>query len=176
VTHDQVEAMTMADRVVVMRDGRIQQVGRPADVYRRPANRFIATFVGSPPMNILEGRLVTGDGGRMFDGPGGPAMFAVPASLDIPDGPIAVGVRPEELELVAATEPGAIPATIDLVETVGADIFLSAEVAPGSSVTIRVDAESTVREGDRVNVRVAPGAARVFDEAGNAVQPPGGRG
>ena len=168
VTHDQVEAMTMADRVVVMRGGLIQQIGPPDEVYRRPANRFVASFVGSPPMNILDGRIETADGSRRFSGP---IPVDVPglAGMALDNGPAAIGIRPEELLLVSAGTDDSFPAVIELVEPVGADIFLSAAVPGGAVLTIRVDAETRVAEGQSVHVRIAPGATRLFDAGGDRI-------
>ena len=169
VTHDQIEAMTMADRVVVMRSGLIQQIGPPDEVYRRPANRFVASFVGSPPMNILDGRIETAGGGRRFVGPI-PIELPGLAGATLADGPAAIGIRSEELLLTGESTPGAFPAVIELVEPVGADIFLTANLEGGAVVTIRVDAETKVAEGAPVHVQVAPGATRVFDADGDRVR------
>jgi ABC-type sugar transport system ATPase subunit len=169
VTHDQIEAMTMADRVVVMRNGLIQQIGPPDEVYRRPANRFVASFVGSPPMNILDGRIETADGQRRFFGPI-PVDIPGLAGLSIDDGPAAIGIRSEELVLSSEASAGSFPAVIELVEPVGADIFLTANVAGGAIVTIRVDADTKVDEGDSVHILAAPGATRIFDAAGDRVR------
>ncbi len=174
VTHDQVEAMTMADRVVVMRTGLIQQIGPPDEVYRRPANRFVASFVGSPPMNILDGRIETANGSRRFVGPV-PVELPGLAAASLADGPAAVGIRPEELLLSAESTPGSFPAVIELVEPVGADIFLTANVEGGAVVTIRVDAETKVAEGATVQLQVAPGATRLFDADGDRVRLAGDR-
>ncbi len=169
VTHDQIEAMTMADRVVVMRAGLIQQIGPPDEVYRRPANRFVASFVGSPPMNILEGRLETADGRRRF---AGPIQVDIPglAGVALADGPVAIGIRSEELLLTGPSTAGAFPAVIELVEPVGADIFLTAAVEGGAIVTIRVDSETKVSEGETVRIQITPGATRLFDEHGDLVR------
>jgi ABC-type sugar transport system ATPase subunit len=172
VTHDQVEAMTMADRVVVMRNGFIQQVGRPSDVYRRPANRFVATFVGSPPMNIVDGRLTTRDGVRWFEGPFDLELADL-AGVDAPDGEIAIGIRPEDLTLVGPSAGSTLAATIDLVEVVGADAYLSAAVGPAAILTVRVDAETDVREGEAVHLRLVPRSARLFRPDGDRVLIPG---
>ena len=172
VTHDQVEAMTMADRVVVMRNGLIQQVGRPGDVYRRPANRFVATFVGSPPMNIVDGRIASHDGLRRFEGPFSLDLPEL-AGADVPDGEISLGVRPEDLAIVPPSTVGAIPATIDLIEIVGADAYLSAAVGPATILTVRVDAESEVREGDHVDLRLVPRSGRLFRADGSRIVLPG---
>jgi ABC-type sugar transport system ATPase subunit len=168
VTHDQIEAMTMADRVVVMRNGLIQQVGRPGEVYRRPANRFVATFVGSPPMNLFAGHLVTVDGAPRFEGP---IAVGIPGATGagVPDGEVTLGVRPEEMILVAESTPEAIPAVVELVEFVGADAYLTATIGSGAAVMVRVDAETKLTGGERVHLAVTPGAARVFDAAGNRV-------
>src|SRR5215208_7037694 len=118
VTHDQVEAMTLGDRIVVLADHRIQQVGRPMDVYRAPANRFVAGFIGTPPMNFLEGRVeasaFVGDAVRLPLAPGRPA----------PAGPATLGIRPEDLAVVpadaAAAAAGALAAgRVVLVERLG---------------------------------------------------------
>ncbi|HEY7938168.1 MAG TPA: ABC transporter ATP-binding protein [Candidatus Limnocylindrales bacterium] len=169
VTHDQIEAMTMADRVVVMRNGLIQQIGPPDEVYRRPANRFVASFVGSPPMNILDGRIETADGRRRFAGPI-PVEIPGLAGATLDDGPAAIGIRSEELVLTGVGTAGSFPAVIELVEPVGADIFLTATVEGGAIITIRVDAETNVAEGENVQVSIAPGAIRVFDGAGDRVR------
>ena len=169
VTHDQIEAMTMADRVVVMRHGLIQQIGPPDEVYRRPANRFVASFVGSPPMNILDGRIATADGRRAFIGPF-PVEIPSLAGATVDDGPAAIGIRSEELLLVSEATAGSFPAVIELVEPVGADIFLTATVETGVVITIRVDAETKVAEGATVHVQIAPGATRLFDAEGDRVR------
>ena len=168
VTHDQVEAMTMADRVVVLRGGLIQQVGRPTEVYREPANRFVATFVGSPPMNLLDGRLVTDDGHRRFEGP---ITFTLPefAATSVDDGDVTVGFRPEGLALAPEATERTIDGTVELVEVVGADAYLSASVGAGATLTVRVDAETPVREGDRIRIETIPGAVRLFGADGNRV-------
>ena len=168
VTHDQIEAMTMADRVVVMRDGLIQQVGRPGEVYRRPANRFVATFVGSPPMNLFDGRLRASDGGLRFDGPIG---VPVPAAnrVELADDAVTLGVRPEEMVLVPEASAEAIPAVVELVEFVGADAYLTATLDSGAVVMVRVDAETSSVAGERVHLALVPGTARIFDSSGDRV-------
>jgi len=151
VTHDQAEAMTLGDRVVVMRDGRVQQVDAPLAVYRVPRNTFVAGFIGSPPMNLLHGHIVT-DGGLRFVGSGG--ALAVP----LPDGwrellgggnrqPVILGVRPEDVSLAALGMTG-VPARVDLVEPLGQELLvyasaggqeLTARVAPGVRAEVGLD-------------------------------------
>ncbi|MGL4511912.1 MAG: ABC transporter ATP-binding protein [Lacipirellulaceae bacterium] len=112
VTHDQVEAMTLGQRLVLMNHGVVQQVGPPMDVYRRPANRFVATFVGSPAMNLVEGRV---EGGR-FRAPSVGAEWFVEGA---PDGPVTLGVRPEDLAPAAGSAPVFARGRLGLVERLG---------------------------------------------------------
>jgi multiple sugar transport system ATP-binding protein len=168
VTHDQVEAMTMANRIVVMRFGVVQQIGTTAEVYGRPANRFVATFVGSPPMNLFPGRMVTDDGAPRFDGE--VAVFLPQArGITTPDGELTLGVRPEAIDLVTDGVPGAIPAVVELVESVGADQYISLSIGPGAAAVARIDADTAVTEGERVHLRFVPGAIHLFDAAGDRV-------
>ena len=100
VTHDQVEAMTLGDRIVVLADGKIQQIGRPIDLYRSPVNRFVAGFVGTPPMNFVDGQIVSGDDGALFTAEG----FGFPLLPDrmlsaMPSGPVTLGIRPEDMQV-----------------------------------------------------------------------------
>jgi multiple sugar transport system ATP-binding protein len=161
VTHDQIEAMTMADRIVVLRDGLVEQIGTPAQLYDAPVNAFVATFIGSPAMNLLP---LQGDGERwaMADAtllPGIAAPAGV-AALVAPGGVAAVtlGVRPEHLELVAADQAGAWPATLEVVEFAGADTLLSCRLGPADRadsprVMALVHHRVSERAGDRVGLR-----------------------
>jgi ABC-type sugar transport system ATPase subunit len=167
VTHDQIEAMTMADRIVVLRDGVVQQVGTTSEVYSRPANTFVATFVGSPPMNLIHGHL-GGDRGHRFLGP-------ISVDLDSPEAiaptgeAITLGIRPENVELSGPGEPGAIPGRVELIEAVGADSYLSVAVAEGATVLARVSADTSVREGDCLHLRLPAHRLLIFDASGNRV-------
>ncbi len=124
VTHDQVEAMTMADKIVVLHDGRIEQVGSPLELYRNPANVFVAGFIGSPKMNLMEG--------------------AAAAKYDAH----TIGIRPEHVEL--STEGGEWPGIVGVAEHLGSDTFLHVNVDTIGPVTARVNGEYGVRHGDRV--------------------------
>ncbi len=124
VTHDQVEAMTMADKIVVLHDGRIEQVGSPLELYRNPANVFVAGFIGSPKMNLMEG--------------------AAAAKYDAH----TIGIRPEHVEL--STEGGEWPGIVGVAEHLGSDTFLHVNVDNIGPVTARVNGEYGVRHGDRV--------------------------
>jgi multiple sugar transport system ATP-binding protein len=168
VTHDQVEAMTMADRIVVLRGGVVQQVGTTAEVYGRPANRFVATFVGSPPMNLFRGRLERTDGRLVFAGPVRVPLDArqPPAALE---GELSLGVRPEGIELVAEGAEGALPGVVELVESVGADQYLSVSLGPETGAIVRVAAERVISEGSTIHLRLVPSGIHLFDAAGDRV-------
>jgi ABC-type sugar transport system ATPase subunit len=122
VTHDQAEALGLADRLVVLESGRIRQMAAPLEVYARPADLFVATFVGSPRMTVLEGRR---EGGRIVFG-GGPPALSLPGLRGIPDGEtVLLGVRPEDLGLAAGTGPGSCEVELELAEPLGASVLLT---------------------------------------------------
>ncbi|WP_435770915.1 ABC transporter ATP-binding protein [Nocardioides sp. SYSU DS0651] len=161
VTHDQVEAMTMGDRVAVMHEGRIQQVDAPLALYDRPANLFVAGFIGSPQMNLVaarvtDGRVLLGSHPVPLDGTTRRALTSE----------VTVGVRPEAWRLV---EPGAgIPVRVDLVEELGSDGFAHGKADLGdrlAQVAVRLPTRGHVAAGDLVHVAVPEGAAHVFDTA-----------
>ncbi len=149
VTHDQVEAMTMADQIVVMNGGRIEQVGAPLDIYDAPANTFVASFIGSPAMNLLPARV---EGGVARVGETG-----MPLGRPLPEGAITLGLRPEHLVLA---DQG-LPATVQVVEPTGAETHLVAEVA-GARVTAVLRDRVAIRPGDRVHLAPS-GAVHAFD-------------
>ena len=154
VTHDQVEAMSMADRVVLMREGRIEQNGTPVELYEQPANAFVARFIGTPPMNLL--RLEAGAGAAVIAGTDGPAC------LDARFASGSLGVRPEHIEL--AFERG-VRAVVDNVEYLGGDSLVSCSVG-GQPLAARVPGSVGVTRGDPVWLRWAAGAQHYFDSNG----------
>ncbi|CAN7161455.1 ABC transporter ATP-binding protein [Rhizobacter sp. LjRoot28] len=165
VTHDQVEAMTLASRIAVMKQGRIQQIGTPQAVYNRPANLFVAGFLGSPSMNFLEGKLVVTGGAVRFEG----ASLAIDVSgyaferEPVQDMPAVLGVRPEALTLLGADDRQAgLRATVSLVEPMGADqvVWLDAQ---GVSMAAHLDAAARLDEGSTVGVGVDAGTVSLFD-------------
>lgn len=147
VTHDQVEAMTMGDRIVVMLDGVIQQVDAPLDLYHRPVNKFVATFIGSPPMNLIDGRIEAQGEALTFQSLDGGFSLAIPSSYHaaiVPYGGKAVtlGLRPEDLEENPhqRAEPGrTLEAVVEVVEPMGSEIFVNLRLQ-GQPVTARVHA------------------------------------
>jgi len=164
VTHDQVEAMTMADRIAVLDDGRLQQVGAPREVYDRPANLFVARFIGSPPMNALPGRLRAGsDGTAVAIGAG--SLPAPP--VDVPDGTeVVVGLRPEHLRVAAEAGLDGVPATVRAVEWLGHERHLYCDVE-GATVVARdvEEGEGTIRPDDVVRLTAARQHVHLFDAA-----------
>ena len=171
VTHDQVEAMTMGDRVCIMNEGRVVQIGEPLEVYRRPADMFVARFLGSPPMNLLKGRLEA-SGGRMFAivgrddvrlPLGSEASFAGSSNRDV-----IVGIRPEDLYESAPSGESAkfahLPARVTAVEPLGAETLLVMTLdGSDGDVIARIGRETTVRSGSRLDVALDTAAIHLFD-------------
>jgi len=127
VTHDQVEAMTLADRIVVMNDGYIEQIGTPMDLFNNPANTFVASFIGSPPMNQLPGRINSSSMG--LQATVNEATFMLPDTTTAADGQkVVIGIRPEHISLSAGDGTPAIPISLDLVEPLGSEALLHASI------------------------------------------------
>src|SRR6185312_16328388 len=168
VTHDQVEAMTLGTRVAVLRDGILQQVAPPMELYRRPSNQFVASFIGSPAMNFVRG-VVLGEGGRpRFTAPGGLAV-ALPAGTAAGDGPVILGVRPHDIALSPAANGGA-RGVVSLVEPLGSEQIVYVTVPGGTDFVAAVGAEATPRVDDAVSLTI-PGTAvhRFAAEAGRRI-------
>lgn len=129
VTHDQVEAMTLADRIVVMRDGRIEQIGTPMDLFNNPLNTFVAGFIGSPPMNQLKGKLVQRGGNTFVDLHAGAVRVADNGQLSkYIDKDVIMGVRPEHVSTTPSSEHSAITIELDLIEPLGSEALLHTHV------------------------------------------------
>jgi sn-glycerol 3-phosphate transport system ATP-binding protein len=158
VTHDQVEAMTLADRMMVMNGGAAEQIGTPLEVYHRPASLFVAGFIGSPAMNVLPARLtagavtLTGEAGR----------------------PVMLGVRPEHLVVGDGAGIGDIPLRVELIEALGADTVVHGRlgedgdlaedrVRSAADLLVRLPGSARVRAGDRLHVAITPGEIHLFD-------------
>ncbi len=158
VTHDQIEAMTMADRIVVMHEGVVEQAGTPLEIYDRPANVFVATFIGSPAMNLLPGRLA--DDPSIVELAGG-ARIALAQRASAPPGTdVQVGVRPEHLELNGQ----GLNCEVVVVEPTGADTQVIARCAAGELVASFRERHH-FRPGDRISLAASPLALHVFDAA-----------
>ena len=161
VTHDQTEAMTMADRVVVINAGRIQQIGQPHELYTAPANTFVAQFIGSPRMP-LHSLTVSDDGAlRIAD-----ATLALDAAVVLePEATVTVGLRPSALRATDSVS-ACFFGEARRRDYLGSDSYLEVDLGDGASAMVRAEADTDVRPGDKVHVDAAPGAIHVFDEAG----------
>ena len=164
VTHDQIEALTLADRIAVMQGGVIQQLDTPTKIYREPVNRFVASFVGSPAMNFLRGQIVRDGvpafvaGDTRFDLNG--YAFRSPPS----DAPAVLGIRPEHIEIVGADHPSAVTARVEMVEPMGADALIWCRLADGTAFSFRADADAKARSGDVLGLRFPAEAFSLFDD------------
>jgi len=151
VTHDQIEAMTLADRIVVLRDGRIEQVGTPQELYLHPANVFVAQFIGSPKMNVLDVQALP-------DGHG----------LKLPDGTARVGLRPEDLELCAAGE-GRLPGKLALREYTGASTLVHVALESGPGCLVVAEGQRLPDAGEPVSLGFHDAHVHFFDHAGVSI-------
>jgi len=167
VTHDQVEAMTMADKIVVLRAGRVEQIGAPLDLYNAPGNRFVAGFIGSPRMNFLTSRVteVGQDGVRIaVAGSNGSAIIPVRERATEVGHDLTLGIRPEHIELRKGNEGElGLTATIDLLEQLGATSFLYCTLADGTKLTVQVAGQIDRHAGDRVEVWFPSSKAHLFE-------------
>jgi multiple sugar transport system ATP-binding protein len=166
VTHDQVEAMTMGDEVVVMRGGEIMQMGSPDDVYDRPANLFVADFIGSPPINLLAGE-AEGAGLRF-----GGALLPLPAPAP-PGRPLVYGMRPVDVRLAAPDAPASVPGRVLLAETTGAETLVHVDLE-GEEIRVVVPERRRLRPGEPVGLLLDPARAHLFDAGTEARIEPGG--
>jgi multiple sugar transport system ATP-binding protein len=149
VTHDQVEAMTLADRIVVLEFGKIAQVGSPRELYEHPANLFVAQFIGSPRMNVFEAK-------------------AAP-TIALPAGAVSLGIRPEHISLVDAGE-GQLTGTVDVLEYLGADTFVIVSCGDAGQITARINGSSALKPGDAVGLGFGIENVHAFDDAGLALK------
>ena len=153
VTHDQIEAMTLADRVVVLRDGMIEQVGSPLDLYDRPANQFVAQFIGTPQMNVVSATTL-------------PVLTRIAGPRLPADG--SVGVRPEYVKVVGSG--AGIPGTVELVEALGSDTLIHVKVASDVHLIARQSERTSLKLGDAVGVEIDQSALLYFHQQGRALR------
>jgi multiple sugar transport system ATP-binding protein len=162
VTHDQVEAMTMADRIVVMNAGRIEQVGRPMDLYDRPSNLFVASFIGSPSINLMPGVAVSHDGVLKFDAGSG-QLLALPAGLEIREHEeIVYAVRPKDL--VPAEGATGLRAHVNVLEPTGSETFAYCSVGR-HSICVQLDAREQLEPGHEIRLAPRMDHVHIFDKA-----------
>ena len=147
VTHDQVEAMTMADKIVVLNAGRVEQVGSPIELYSHPDNIFVAGFIGSPKMNLIGGKVAAEHGAT------------------------TIGIRPEHIALSRPDSPGdGWTGVVQVAEHLGSDTFLYVDTGDSALITARAQGELGLNVGDKVRMRPEPGRMHRFDEAGRAIR------
>jgi multiple sugar transport system ATP-binding protein len=167
VTHDQVEAMTMGERICIMKDGRIVQVGAPLEVYRNPADTFVASFLATPPMNLLPARIEEEEGGGL-------AVVHATLRLPVPDAyfaayapykerPVILGIRPEDMYASAAPAGVAVDLSIVAVEALGPETILVAEFPGGAEVSARLDRAFVGKPGSSQRLYVVPEQMQLFD-------------
>ncbi len=165
VTHDQTEAMTLGTRVAVLDKGTLQQVGTPMELYERPANRFVAEFIGSPSMNLVEGRIDPGVGGEMVFAGGG---IRLPLSAGPAAGPAVLGVRPHHVALGDSSEGAAVRAEAEIVEALGSEQVVHLRTADGQELVALAPAAARIREGDVLTARISPDGVHLFDAGSGA--------
>lgn len=169
VTHDQVEAMTLADKIVVLQGGIVEQVGSPMELYHHPRNLFVAGFIGSPKMNFLPVTVASvNDSGTTVKLPGRGSITVpvLPGNLRIGDR-ATLGIRPEHLHL--SSHAATVDGEVLVVERLGGETYLYVRVAGGDTVIVRADGENTSRVSDRVPVAIGGEACHLFDSNGEAI-------
>lgn len=161
VTHDQMEAMTLADRLVVMNAGRVEQIGSPIELYEKPATTFVATFIGSPSMNLLPVEHASGGGHG----------WTLAEGLSLPSQIKSFGIRPEDLEISAdgSSQGFSAEVTVDAVELVGAESYIHSSLPDGQSLVFRYNGRASFDIGQRVTVTAAPQNFHLFDTDGNRI-------
>jgi ABC-type sugar transport system ATPase subunit len=160
VTHDQVEAMTMADKIVVLNGGRIEQIGAPLELYHRPASEFVAGFIGAPAMNFLP--VAARDAGSVAYA--GRALAAPPGA----GGAVRIGIRPEHIVIRPAGE-GVVDLDVTLCETLGGDAYLYARTDAGDTLVIRADGDTTLDAGARIGADLPAGRLHFFAADGRTL-------
>jgi len=167
VTHDQVEAMTMGDRIVIMKDGLIQQVGHPLDVYATPRNQFVAGFIGSPAMNFIPCNVAAQNGGLCFAAPG--LTLPVPAAkakalAEFQGKKVVMGIRPEDMREASPQDPAqaTFEASVEVVEPIGHEIYLNVLIN-GTEVVARVSPDTPVKVGQKIKLAATVDKLHAFD-------------
>ncbi|AUG99478.1 sn-glycerol-3-phosphate ABC transporter ATP-binding protein UgpC [Pectobacteriaceae bacterium CE70] len=164
VTHDQIEAMTMGEMIVVLRDGVIEQSGTPLELYDRPANRFVASFIGSPEINQISAWAIERDGRLMLQ-LDEHTVLPVPEEVSVVSGQqIVYAVRPEQFDFVEDPQ-GAIAAQVDVIENTGSDVHIFCLLSDRRRITISQKQRLALKQGDQVYLRPKENAVHIFDQA-----------
>jgi multiple sugar transport system ATP-binding protein len=172
VTHDQLEALTMASRTAIMRDGRIEQIGTPHEVFARPANAFVASFIGTPQMNLIDARLLSASGTvAEIAMEGTTVRMPVDAAVaGLAPGAITIGIRPRALTLASDASPAAISAKAELIEPMGAETLIHARTATGDDIRVVLPRARRVAIGAVLHLVPEAGQTHVFDATGKAIR------
>ena len=170
VTHDQVEAMTLASKIVVLNHGRIEQAGAPLELYHRPRNLFVAGFIGSPKMNLIKGRVVASDaeGARIALADGRETRLRKVEAALAPGQEVTLGIRPEHMS-AGESGPVALEGSVDAVERLGEASYVYMHLTDGTNITLRSPGDSKVEPGSALTVSAASGAVHLFDADGLAL-------
>jgi multiple sugar transport system ATP-binding protein len=172
VTHDQLEALTMADRIAIMKDGLIEQVGTPHEVFAKPANAFVASFIGTPQMNLMDVEFKGMSGSRaevIVDGRQ-VALEVDPAARRLKPSTVTIGIRPRALAPVETQAADTIEASAELIEPMGAETLVHARSGAGHDIRVVVPRDVRVRVGEKLHLRADPRQTHVFDDDGRAVR------
>jgi ABC-type sugar transport system ATPase subunit len=166
VTHDQVEAMTLADRIVVLKDGRIEQVGSPLELYRHPGNLFVAQFIGSPAMNILPAKVATAGASTVVDLLGRKVTLPVATPADAAGSAVSFGVRPEDLS-VTTGDDYVVEGKVDYLEQLGEVQLIYLDIGrPGEPLVAKAPGDAQIKRGETLRMTASPGDLHIFDAAG----------
>ena len=172
VTHDQLEALTMASRIAIMKDGVIEQVGTPHEVFAKPANVFVASFIGTPQMNLVEAELKGFGNGEAAVSLAGQALaiMADPAVSRLSSQKITIGIRPRAFTAVQHQAPDTIAAQAELIEPMGAETLIHARTMTGGDIRVVVPREKRVKMGEALHLKPDPRQTHFFGEDGKAVR------
>jgi sn-glycerol 3-phosphate transport system ATP-binding protein len=159
VTHDQVEAMTLSDKLVVMNGGRIEQMGPPQEVYRRPASKFVATFIGSPPMNILKGSMVSAG---MVEIGGAKLTVSGMETIPVPGTAVEIGLRPEDLDVVPAAQANGLTIAVEFLEELGATQLFYGRIG-GETLVVQAETGAIATDVTTLTLAIPADKIHVFD-------------
>ena len=162
VTHDQVEAMTLGDKIVVMKDGRVRQIDRPEIIYQRPENTFVATFIGSPVMNLFKGKFTREQGHLNFYSTD---LTLYPGDIpsDLEESDVEIGIRPEDIEVGPGQGKKGIQAEVEMLSNVGSEKYIHARIGE-TGLTIRVSKEAFFRPGETIPLIFNPSRLHIFQK------------
>lgn len=172
VTHDQLEALTMANRIAIMRDGVIEQVGTPHDVFAKPVNLFVAGFIGTPQMNLVEAEFKEFSNGRARLQLGNHQLeiSADPRAASLKPSKITFGIRPRAFIPVSEKDNTTIAAEVELIEPMGAETLIHARTSMGGEIRVVVNRDMRIKIAEKLNLRPDPRQTHIFDETGRAVR------